>query len=184
MVWKSRIHPNKAIILAIVIAVAIAVITLWQVSNFSLSPAVGKEVIAGVFIALSAGLLSLGYIILRGLSEDNKTMIYRYLMIGFTLAIALIIVFGILTGSMSVDHTTAWGDLFGYGLGLTILVIGILILSTTSIRDALGESGIEKIGLSLTRTKKIWEQYAPREDSASHHVPVGSIQGYQTSSPG
>jgi peptide/nickel transport system permease protein len=159
MVWKSRIHPNKAIIYAVIISIAIAVLTLFQVSNFSLSPATGKEVIAGVFIALSAGLLSLGYIILRGLSEDNKTMIYRYLMIGFTLAIVLIIVFGILTGSMSVDHTAAWGDLFGYGFGLTILVIGILIISTTSIRDALGESGIEKIGLSLTRTKKIWEQY-------------------------
>ena len=159
MVWKSRIHPKTAAIPAIIITLAVAVMTLWLVSNFSLSPAANREVIAGTFIALAAGLLSLGYILLRGLSEDNKLMIYRYLMIGLVSATVLIIVFGILTGAMAKIKNVAWDSLFGYGFGLTLLIIAVLILTTTSIRDALGDSGVEKIGLGLKRTKKIWEQY-------------------------
>ena len=159
MAWKSRIHPRTAAIPAIAIILAIAALTLWLVSNFSLSPAESREVIAGTFIALASGLLSLGYILLRGLSENQKTMIYRYLMIGLVSAIVLIIVFGIVTGSMSKDRNVVWGNLVWYGLGLTMLIIAVLILSTTSIRDALGDSGVEKIGLGLKRSKKIWKQY-------------------------
>lgn len=158
MAWKSRIHPRMAAIPAIVIALAVAVITLWQVGNFSLAAA-DRELVAGVYIAVASGIFALGIILLKGLTEDNKGMVYGYIEFGLILAVVLILVFGIFTPMLSRDDTVIWTELVNWGLGLTAIAIVALILTTTSLREALGEVGIEKLRLSWTRLKKIWAQY-------------------------
>jgi len=157
MAWKFRIHPNKAAIPVIALTLVAALVVLWLIGNFSLAPEQGREVIAGTLIALASCLLAFVYIILRGLVEDNKAMIYRYLIVGFVASIVLSIIAGLV--GRSSGWNLSWGDLFSYGLGLTVLILTILILTTCSIHDALGDTGREKIRLGLKRLKKIWGQY-------------------------
>ena len=104
MAWKSRIHPNKVAIPVIVLTLVAAAVVLWLVGDFSLSPAQGREVIAGALIALASSLLAFGYIILRGLTEDNKAMVYRYLIVGFVTSIALIVLAGLTGQSAGMAH--------------------------------------------------------------------------------
>ena len=155
MAWKSRIHPNKAAIPIIALILLAAVLLI---GTSSISPPQSREVTVGVLIALASSLLAFGYIILRGLTEESRAMIYRYLIIGFVASIALIILMGVTGQSTGMTHL-AWGDLVWYGLGLTALILAILILSTCSMSDALGDSGREKIKLTMKKTKKVWGQY-------------------------
>ena len=158
MVWKRRIDPKKATLPAILATLIIAVVVFFLMGNGSATFA-HAELFAAICIALASFAFALGYVMWQGLGNLQDVMARWLIALNIILPIILVIVVGVVSTSLSRLPRFDWLTLALYSIGLSLLGALLSIVLFVSLKEALGESSIEKIHLNYDKLWKIWGQY-------------------------
>jgi len=158
MVWTTRIDPRKWAIPIIIIILAVAGALIFALGGDEFQ-AGEREMLAGVYVALASFLLGFGIVLWKGLTDLQNRMVKNLLLFTAIGTSVLMLLIAELTPAVANYPDLDGNELFFGAVITAIVAILLAVFLLVEIKEALGESNIEKIKLSFKQLRKIWGQY-------------------------